>query len=92
MVEMKSFKDDLFGAAKATIESNFKQHLNVIKGMSEEDFDYLEKIDLRSWSRHAFGTNFKTDIISNNIAEFFNSWINDVRDKPLITMVETIRR
>jgi len=60
--------------------------------MSEEAFDYLEKIDPRSWSRHAFGTSAKTDMISNNIAESFNSWIKDARDKPLITMLEIIRR
>jgi len=88
----RAFKDELFGAARATNESDFKRHLNVIKGMSQEAFDYLEKIDPRSWSRHAFGTSAKTDMISNNIAESFNSRIKDARDKPLITMLGTIRR
>jgi len=88
----REFKDELSGAARATNESDFKRHLNVIKGMSQEAFDYLEKIDPESWSRHAFGTNAKTDMISNNIAESFNSWIKDARDKPLITMLEIIRR
>jgi transposase-like protein len=88
----RAFKDELSGAARATNESDFKRHLNVIKGMSQEAFDYLEKIDPESWSRHAFGTNAKTDMISNNIAESFNSWIKDARDKPLITMLEIIRR
>jgi hypothetical protein len=31
-------------------------------------------------------------MISNNIVESYNSWIKDVRDKPLITMLEIIRR
>jgi hypothetical protein len=88
----RAFKDELFGAARATTELDFKRHLNVIKGMSQEAFDYLEKIDPRGWSRHAFGTNSKTDMIFNNIAESFNSWIKDARDKPLLTMLEMIRR
>jgi transposase-like protein len=88
----RAFKDELFGAARATNESDFKWHLNVIKGMSQEAFDYLEETDPRSWSRHASGTSAKTDMISNNIAESFNSWIKDAIDKPLITMLEIIRR
>jgi len=39
----RAFKDELFGAARAKNESDFKWHLNVIKGMSQEAFDYLEK-------------------------------------------------
>jgi hypothetical protein len=41
--------------------------------MNEEAFNYLEKIDPKGWSMHAFGTNSKTDMISNNIVESFNS-------------------
>jgi hypothetical protein len=62
----------LFGAARAAIEARFNHHMNVIKAMDEKAFKYLEKIDPRSWSRHAFGTNCKSDMISNNIAESFN--------------------
>jgi hypothetical protein len=88
----RAFKDELFGVARAINESVFKRHLNVIKGMSQESFDYLEEIDPRSRSRHAFGTSAKTDMISKNIDESFNSWIKNARDKPLISMLETIRR
>jgi hypothetical protein len=52
----------------------------------------LDPINPSCWSSYAFGTNCKSNMISNNIVESFNSWIKHARDKPLLTILELIRR
>lgn len=88
----KAFKEELYAAARSTTQERFDHHMNVIKGMDKDAFNYLERLSPNCWLRHAFDTECKSDMISNNIAESFNSWIKDARDKPLLTMLELIRR
>jgi hypothetical protein len=46
-----------------------------------------------TWSRSKFSTNPKSsDLIVNNLSECFNSYILVARDKPILTMLDTIRR
>ena len=52
----------------------------------------FSKIHVVTWSRSKFSTNPKSDLIVNNLSECFNSYILDARDKPILTMVDTIRR
>lgn len=65
--------------------------MNVIKGMHVEGFNYLKKIEPKLWSRHAFSTHSCSDILLNKIAETFNAWILEEREKPILTMLEMIR-
>lgn len=44
------------------------------------------------WSRSKFTKNPKSDLIVNHLLECFNSYILDARDKPILTMLDTIRR
>jgi len=60
--------------------------------MVQHAYDYLKKIDPKLCSRHAFKTTCKSDMLLNNLAETFNAWIKDARDKPILTMMEMIRR
>jgi hypothetical protein len=69
----KEFKDALWGAARAPNEIQFKYYLEVIKGMDQRVYNYLEKINPKMWSRHAFFTTSCSDILLNNIAESFNA-------------------
>ena len=32
-------------------------------------------------------TNCQTDLVNNNLSEVFNNYINDVRNKPIVTML-----
>jgi hypothetical protein len=88
----KEFKNALWGAARALNEIQFKYYLSVIRGMHGEAGDYIEKIDPKMWSRHAFQTTSCSDILLNNIAESFNAWILEAREQPILTCFETIRR
>jgi hypothetical protein len=66
--------------------------MKVIASMDAGAFKYLNDVDLTSWSRHAFSTHSKSDMLMNNLAETFNAWIKESRDKPLLTMLKMIRR
>ena len=52
---------------------------------------WLSAIPVHTWARHAFDTNSKTDLVVNNLSEVFNSYILDVRKKPIQTMIEGIK-
>ena len=45
----------------------------------------------KTWARHAFDTNCKTDLVVNNLSEVFNKYILDVRRKPIRTMCDGIK-
>jgi hypothetical protein len=48
------YKDALWGAARAPNEIQFKFYLEVIKGVHQGAYNYLEKVDPKMWSHHAF--------------------------------------
>jgi hypothetical protein len=79
----KEFKDVLWGAARAPNEIQFKYYLSVIRGMDQRAYNYFEKVDPRMWSSHAFRTSSCGDILLNNIAESFNAWLLEAREKPI---------
>ncbi|GMY19741.1 DEK carboxy-terminal domain protein [Fagus crenata] len=60
--------------------------------LSPPAYDYLSKIPVAMWSRSKFSTNPKSDLIVNNLSECFNSYILDATDKPILIMLDTIRR
>jgi hypothetical protein len=87
----KEFRDALWGAAMAPNEIQFEYYLPMIRGMDGKASDYIEKVDPKMWSRHAFRTSSCTDILLNNIAEGFNAWMLEARDYLILTCLETIR-
>uniref|UniRef100_A0A2N9GEU7 SWIM-type domain-containing protein n=1 Tax=Fagus sylvatica TaxID=28930 RepID=A0A2N9GEU7_FAGSY len=88
----KALKDKLWAAASAYTEFEFDAHMAELKKLSPPAYEYLSKIPVATWSRSRFTKNPKSDLIVNNLSECFNSYILDVRDKPILTMIDTIRR
>ena len=88
----KTLKDKLWATASAYTVFEFDAHMAELKKFSPPVYDYLSKIHVVTWSRSKFSTNPKSDLIVNNLLECFNSYILDARDKPILTMVDTIRR
>jgi hypothetical protein len=60
--------------------------------MDTNAYDYIEKVDPKMWSRHAFHASSCSDILLNNNTETFNAWVIEARDKPILTCMEMIRR
>jgi hypothetical protein len=88
----KEFKDTLCNAARAPNEVQFQYYLFVIGGMDKKAIYYIEGVDPKMWSRHAFRTTNYSDILLNNIAENINAWVLEARGQPILTCFETIRQ
>ena len=52
----------------------------------------VEKIPAAQWSKSGFDHHVKSDHVTNNMTESFNKWVDEVRDKPVLTILEHIRR
>jgi hypothetical protein len=70
----------------------FKVKMNELKGLSIEAHDYMAAIPPSAWSRHAFDTICKSNMLLNNMCESFNAVMKPARDKPILTLMEWMRR
>ena len=66
--------------------------MEMMRNVDINAYGHLMGIDCTHWSRHAFSTWPKCDMLLNNLCESFNSKIIDARDKSILTMCEMIRR
>ncbi|XP_021602837.1 uncharacterized protein LOC110607965 [Manihot esculenta] len=88
-----TLKKDFWNAAKATHGYEFWLHMRNMKSKKEQKpHDWLLKIPLSHWSRHAFWTTAKCDNYTNNFTESFNSWIGNLRGLPIIQIIEKVRQ
>ncbi|KAL5781516.1 hypothetical protein ACOSP7_006545 [Xanthoceras sorbifolium] len=63
-----------------------------IKEDSVDAHVWLKAEPVNKWARHCFDPRIKSDHVTNNMSECFNSWIKDERDKPILTLLEHLRR
>ena len=63
-----------------------------IKNISVEAYEYLAVIPAKHWSRHAFSSRSKSGMSLNNCCESFNNVLVEARGKPIISLMEWIRR
>ncbi|XP_039145858.1 uncharacterized protein LOC120283285 [Dioscorea cayenensis subsp. rotundata] len=87
----KALKDQLWACARASYYSAFEREMEILKVMSIEAYEYMKKIEPKHWSKSHFQSQFKCDILLNNLCECFNSNIVEARIKGIITMNEMIR-
>ncbi|KAF7838988.1 Glycoside hydrolase, family 47 [Senna tora] len=66
--------------------------MSLLKSLHVDAHNWMTKYPTNTWSKHTFSPRIKCDILQNDIAETFNSFILDARDKLIITMFEMIRR
>jgi hypothetical protein len=85
-------KDKLWKAATTNTIHGFEREMAALKKLSLAAHDYMEKIDPHTWARAFFNTAPKCDLIINNLCECFNSYIIKLRDKPIVTILEMIRK
>ncbi|GAB4836749.1 hypothetical protein Ancab_039537 [Ancistrocladus abbreviatus] len=88
----KAHKDVVWTACRITAKEDFNQAMKEIKKLDSEAYSYLISVDPMQWSRHAFNPMVKSDQLVNNVSEFFNKYIMEARDKPILTIFECIRR
>ncbi|XP_074265653.1 uncharacterized protein LOC141588094 [Silene latifolia] len=86
------YKDTFWSAARATTEAEFKAQMKGMEMLSKEAHQWLNKIPPSAWSRHAFSTQSKSNMLLNNLCESFNNVLREVRDKPILTHMEWMKR
>ncbi|PPD74333.1 hypothetical protein GOBAR_DD28738 [Gossypium barbadense] len=79
-------------AAKATFPRQFEEAMFEMWSLSESAKAWICDKDPWTWSRDHFSTRCKSDLLLNNNSECFNKIILKARDKPILTMLEIIRR
>ncbi|XP_057526298.1 uncharacterized protein LOC130805540 [Amaranthus tricolor] len=62
------------------------------QNISVEAYEYLAAIPAKHWSRHAFSSRSKSGMLLNNFCESFNNVLVEAREKPIISLMEWIRR
>ncbi|KAL5797313.1 hypothetical protein ACOSQ2_002133 [Xanthoceras sorbifolium] len=68
--------EKLWATSRVGYATGFKEVMKSIKDDSVKAYDYL----------------MKSDHNTNNMSECFNSWIKDDREKPILTLMESLRR
>ena len=71
--------------ARASYIPGFEKEMELLNSMSEEGHAYMKKIDPHHWCRAYFQSQFKCDVLLNNLCERFNQ-ILGARAKGIITM------
>ncbi|XP_027157835.1 uncharacterized protein LOC113759457 [Coffea eugenioides] len=79
-------------AAKNYDSAGHNEAIATINELNKEVWRYLEKIPKTSWCRYTFAIGIKCDHVTNNCTESFNAWVGELRGKPILTLVEGLRK
>ena len=63
----KVLKDAIWSTSRATTKNSFDFHMDELKKLDMKAYEWLVKLDVRTWSRHAFKPRNKSDTLVNNI-------------------------
>ena len=86
------FKDLFWGAADAYYIARFERQMEELKKISVATYDDLKISQSCLWSRAFFTKYSSSDALENNLGEPFNAAIRIARTKPVVEMLEDIRR
>jgi SWIM zinc finger len=81
----------LWKAARATTAADYHEMIKQMRTISVACVNYLEKTaDKKHWAEAFFDGNHYGHLTSN-IAESFNNWILEARDKPILGLLKAMR-
>ena len=84
-------KDALWRCVGATTIREFERRMQELKDLDVKAWEYLADINPAQWSKTHFSSRALCDCLANNLSESFNAMILEVRDKPILAMLEWIR-
>lgn len=84
-------KEDLWKAARAQTIPQWERAMETIKTMNEQAWRNMMEVPAAMWTRSAFSIYTQCDLQVNNMFEAFNSAILEHRDKPIISLVESLK-
>ena len=86
------FNYNMWPAAKSYTIEKFNWHMARIQEKCPDAIAYLDENHPYLWSRSKFSDHCKVDYINNNLSEFFNNWVKEVKDLQIVEMHDNIRR
>ncbi|KAK9214459.1 hypothetical protein WN944_006451 [Citrus x changshan-huyou] len=84
-------REHFWKAARATNKTDFDDAMTTINKIDENAYKWLVDNDPSTWSCHHFDPFYKTDHVTNNMSESWNSYLNEYRRKPILELLEFIR-
>ncbi|XP_021849546.1 uncharacterized protein [Spinacia oleracea] len=88
----EAYRESFWKAARASTNHHFDKYMADIKDLNPEAFGYLNSIPVIHWSRHGFSSGEKSGMLLNNCCESFNHVLKEAREKPILSLMEWIRR
>lgn len=79
-------------AARSYNSYGYDKAMKKVKEINSAAYEWLIQSDPHMWSRSKYPTDLKNDHVTNNIAESFNAWIGEFRDKNVLLLLEGIRK
>ena len=87
----EEFRLLFWAASKASYPELFNKIMLKIKKANPGAHEWLLKKDPKTWSRAFFRLGTNCEAVENGFSECFNAVLLAVRNKPLITMLESMR-
>ena len=87
----KELRAALYEVARSITEEQYNTRINKMRSISSDAVDWLlEHAPREHWVEFYFAGN-RYGHITSNIAEALNAWLLDVREKPIIALIESHR-
>ncbi|KAL6275365.1 hypothetical protein ACE6H2_018966 [Prunus campanulata] len=86
-----ALKQRLWVAARSTTIPTFEAKMEKMLSQLGAAYRWLQDKPANHWSRSHFTAHSKCDMLLNNLCKSFNSAIIEARDKPILTLLESIR-
>jgi hypothetical protein len=82
--------EHMYPAARAYRKIVHDHHLAIVREKSDVCY-WFDTYHSLLWYRSGFNPEIKCDYVMNNIAEFFNNWIKDIKEFPMYELADKIR-
>ena len=87
----EQLKEALWRVARANTMPEFNRAMDHLKRLSVLAWEEMRQYAPGMWSREGYSTHTNCDLQVNNMYEAFNSAILDLRDLPIISLVEGLK-
>jgi len=87
----EKLKEALWRAARANTMTEFNKAMESLKMLSVPAWEEMRQYAPGMWSRVGYSTHTNCDLQVSNMCEAFNSTILDLRDLPIISLVEGLK-
>ncbi|XP_039687921.1 uncharacterized protein [Medicago truncatula] len=87
----EKLKEALWKAARACTMPEFNKAMEDLKRLSVPAWEEMRQYAAGMWSRAGYSTHTNCDLQVNNMCEAFNSAILELRDLPIISLVEGLK-